>query len=211
MVVLGVWSDIVQWAGWDWHGWLAVSALLGLGTVALAAVTLSLARSTRRLAVATEKDLSAQWRPVLLPPQPEGSNVPTASVGETKEGGGMSLQIHNGGRGPALFVRGELEPLGASPADWGRASVAAGERVWLRFSSLPWPPLDHMRLRLDYRDLSGLQYSTATELETRTSQHGVLSVNVYNVWTFAGRSITHHGDAQPQPGLEPLQAREGDQ
>jgi hypothetical protein len=177
-----------------------IAVLVGAtGTVILAVATYWLARSTRTLADETADELRAQWRPVLLAVQsPEDR---TRSV--ENEVPNLVLRIRNAGRGPALYVRAQLDPLGLSPADWNRAAMAEGDEAALVFTQLSaLPPA--MQLLLDYRDLGGRQYATSAVITVNTDQNGQRTLNFYDVRTFRDKTLTTHGDSLPQPGLRPL-------
>lgn len=107
-----------------WYGWTALAAI---GTLGLAAVTLSLVLATRRLAKFSATDVRSQWRPLLLV---RGAQYPSNRV---------TMTVANIGRGPALDVRGELDGLDklkpgiAQPVG---AIVDVGGTLALEWSSL---------------------------------------------------------------------------
>ena len=166
-------------------GW---EALVAIGTLAFAAVTLFLVLSTRRVAQASAADMRAQWRPVLLPGSGLIAHKPTEQW--------LRLPIRNAGRGPALFVRTLLDPLNISPDNWSLGALAPGDEVELTFSNvLVSGP--HYQLLLDYRDLSGRLHSTAIVLDIQGNPPRFYDVHVYE-----DVAVTPHGDSLRQAGLK---------
>lgn len=165
-------------------GW---EALVALGTLGLAGATAFLAWLTRRVAAASAADVRAQWRPVLLPG--EGPVVVAASRD------GVKVPIRNAGRGPALFVRTTLDPLGASPENWSLGAVAPGDEVELTFRNVHVSG-PHYQVLLDYRDISSRMFSTAIVLDLQGTPPRFYDVHVYE-----DHRVTHHGDSVPQAGL----------
>jgi hypothetical protein len=164
------------------------------GTLLLALATFWLAKSTRKVADETAEELRAQWRPVLIPA--DSSRL----LGIRDLDNALVMTIRNGGRGPALYVRAQLDPLGMSPDDWGRAAVADGAEAELVFSHVPQLPAA-MQLLLDYRDLTGRTYSTAIVITVNVGQHQERRISFYDVRTFRDTTLTTHGDSLPQAGL----------
>ena len=171
-------------------------ALVGIGTVLLGLATFWLGWHTRNLAVTSAADLQTQSRPIILP----GSNsirdgtamiaLPLASFDPIS--GTLSVLVRNAGRGPALYVRTELDPEGEILMGGPIAALAVGDEQILDFKNVK--PESHLQLLLDYRDLAGRTYSTSITLDLPGSR-------AYDVRLFEGAS-THHGDAvYPQPGL----------
>ena len=80
-----------------WGGW---NSLVAIGTLALASATYSLMRGTRQLASASDAEVRAQWRPVLI-----ARDVVIDANDEVR------LRVENVGRGPALASRAELAEL----------------------------------------------------------------------------------------------------
>jgi hypothetical protein len=83
----------------------------------------------------------------------------------------LALRIMNGGRGPALFVRATLDPLGLSPENWHLGAIAAGDEVQLAFANVVAMAGGAMQVLLDYRDLAGRIFASAMVL-TRAQQAG---------------------------------------
>ncbi|MGW2987123.1 hypothetical protein [Streptomyces goshikiensis] len=158
-----------------------------MATLVLAGFTRSLASRTKSLAEETAADQRAQWRPVLLP-GPEGT------ISNRK----LSVEVRNAGRGPALFVRAQLEGevVLTSPLDWGGGALAPSDIQQLIFEDVR----DHsvpVQLLLDYRDLAGRSYATSITLVRR----GEESVYAYDVRWWEDHTVTTQGDAfYPQPG-----------
>jgi hypothetical protein len=83
---------------WAWE------PVTAIGTLALAAVTVWLAASTRRLAREAGSETRANWRPVLVfEPLVEGS-AGGSSAACLLSNGALSVSITNVGRGPALAI-----------------------------------------------------------------------------------------------------------
>jgi hypothetical protein len=177
-------------------GWTALAAL---GTLALAGATFFLALATRTLTNSTREDLRAQWRPALIPGRGDGAG----SIAFEEGAGTMHAWIRNSGRGPASFVRVHLDPFGSSPENWDRAVLAAGDEVRLTFKSLPRIP-DAMQILMDYRDLSGRNYSSSLVITQLFDQYGNRDLSYYDVRFFSNTAVTPLGDAVPQPGLKAL-------
>jgi hypothetical protein len=175
---------------------LAVGAV---GTLLLAAATVVLAISTKKVADGTADELRAQWRPVLIPTGTREDRTRPVGNGQPN----LILRIRNSGRGPALFVRVQLDPQGVSPDDWNRAAMAdGGEAVLVFGQTSTLPPA--MQLLLDYRDLGGRQYATSAVITVNTDQNGNRILRFYDVRTFRDTTLTTHGDSVRQPGLRPL-------
>jgi hypothetical protein len=175
----------------DAEGWVAI------GTLLLAAATFVLAWHTRRLAQSSAADLQAQWRPIILPysSRPQGGQ----DVFEHDEiDGTMKILTRNAGRGPARYLRTEIDPeIGASAMQGPIAALGVGDEQILRFSGVTKDDLREKplaQLLIDYGDLAGRTYSTSITLD-------LWNRTFYDVQLFESSS-THHGDAvYPQPGL----------
>jgi hypothetical protein len=180
--------------------------LIAIGTIALSMATFWLARRTSNLAGTSAADLQAQWRPIVVPSFHPVLGDP---ADYNSSDGTLGVRIRNGGRGPALYLRTELDPIGPTARQGPLASLAVGDEQVLRFEGVK--PDSHAQLLLDYRDLAGRAYSTSITLEV--GGNGALAA--YDVHLFEGR-VTHHGDSvYPQKGLRdvtpkvrrPLKAR----
>jgi hypothetical protein len=170
-----------------WEGLTAVATLV------LAAGTVYLAWSTRKVARGTQAEVLAQWRPVLLP-SPDAAD--RKSVGYSIDEGRLFVKVRNAGRGPALFIRARLDPGGFSPDNWSLGALAPDDQVLLRFV-MPQPTSEQMQLLFDYRDLTGLTHSSVIVLDKAMGDW-----RFYDVRPFTGGSVTQLGDAvYPQPGL----------
>ena len=167
-------------ASWE-LGW---DALVGIGTLLLAGATFLLVLRTAALAKSSDADIRAQWRPMILP-------------GQVLFYSGAALQvgIRNGGRGPALYVRAQIEPGGVSPEGWSLGALAAGDKRELRFPTTK--PDSATQLLFDYRDLAGRTYSTSITIEVVSDD-----MRFYDVQLFEDQAVTTLGDSiYPQPGL----------
>jgi hypothetical protein len=176
---------------WEF-GW---EALVAIGTIGLATVTGYLAWTTRGLARETAAEVAAQSRPVLIPG--ERLNYRLTS-------GVIEVPVRNVGGGPALFVRTEMDPGGGTADVWNLGAMAPGDEQILRFTTYDFEP--HKQVLIDYRDMSGRQFSSAIVLERLNDgrQGGANSYRFYDVRIFSGKRITGQGDALPQKGLRSL-------
>ena len=145
--------------------WEEVTAV---STLALAAVTAWLARSTRRLAGEANAETRANWQPVLVVDAPSDDDDGT-SGGLAFDNGRLSLDIINVGRGPALLVRAALKydaPEGGGQGELGqgllpgrttRDVVAPGEHLPVRWLDFEPPPLPDKSLGLNvWSAMSGM-------------------------------------------------------
>jgi hypothetical protein len=88
---LGSSQVLASWElGWD--------ALVAIGTLLLAGVTLLLVLRTRDLARSSEADIRAQWRPIILPAYDDPDDFALLY-----REGVLYVGIRNAGRGPALY------------------------------------------------------------------------------------------------------------
>lgn len=174
--------------GWD--------ALVAVGTLALAAVTGSLALMTWRLARAAGAEARSQTRPVLIPGVGGAiaGAVSTNPLEHDVTRQQLRINVRNAGRGPALFVRVALEPSSSSPTDGPLAAMAPGDEVQLVFDGES-RQRTRWQVLLDYRDVAGRPYSTTLLIESTPS------LRFYDVRTFEDRTVTPHGDALPQEGV----------
>lgn len=175
---------LASWAlGWD--------ALVAIGTVLLALVTYLLVRRTGTLARFSETEIRAQWRPIILPApysHPEDSALNYAD-------GFLYAGIQNAGRGPALYIRAQIEPDGVSPEYWPLGALAAGDKYELKFRT--GKPDSAIQLLFAYRDLAGRTDSTSITIEVVEGEMRVYDVRLFEDW-----NATSLGDAiYPQPGL----------
>ena len=146
-----------EW-GWD--------ALVAIGTLALAAATVLLAWSTRRLAAATAQDVAAQWRPAITP----GKSVEVTFDHAARE---VYLSLRNVGAGAAYFVDIGLdlgskvfpaapwEPNGTEPSNF--AVVPPGEMLQVHFLGVHERP-PACTVLVDYEDVAAAKYSTRIEV-----------------------------------------------
>jgi hypothetical protein len=172
------------------EGWVAV------GTLLLAAATFVLAWHTRRLALSSAADLRAQWRPIVLPYSP-GQQAARDVFEHDELDGTLKVGVRNAGRGPALYLRTELDPeIGANAVHGPIAALADGDEQLFTFNGVNKDIKNEpfVQVLVDYRDLAGRTYSTSITLD-------LWNRTFYDVQLFEGAS-THHGDAvYPQPGL----------
>jgi hypothetical protein len=177
---LGVWTF-----GWD--------ALVALFTLLLASATVWLAYTTRRLTAATTNDVEAQWRPVLIP----GAYVHLdPKLNPEAQRNVLILELHNAGRGPALYVRIHLDPGGASPEDWSLGAIPPDGRQELKFTGVSGIIDGHMQLLIDYRDLAERTYSSTIVIAPRGAEFVF-----YDVHHYRDHTVTSLGDAVQQADL----------
>jgi hypothetical protein len=176
-------------------GW---EALVALGTLVLALATFYLALRTSTLAKASEAEMRAQWRPVILP---GSDSTPERAIVYDDSEGSLHMRVRNAGRGPALFIRTHLEPGagqepgGISPERWSFGALAAGDEREVTFGT---PKIETLsQLLFDYRDLADRTYSTSVTIDVVNGD-----IRFYDVRLFEDHAVTYHGDAvYPQPGL----------
>jgi hypothetical protein len=158
-------------------------ALVALGTLGLGAATFWLGWHTRNLARSSAAELQAQWRPIVLPATSSPEQLTPDRIG-LGDGGRLQVAIRNAGRGPALFVRTELDPGAGATAEHGAiAAMAVGDLRFLTFQGVQRD--QHVQLLVDYRDLAGRPYSTSITLDLQNRAP-------YDVQPFPG-FVTHHG------------------
>jgi hypothetical protein len=178
------------WAfGWD--------ALVAIGTLCLAGVTLWLVITTRRLARSTSDEVRAQWRPAILPGR-QGAD-PAIDFNEAEHR--LRVRVRNAGSGPALYIRTHLEPGSTSPDHWSLAALGPDDEVVLTFTGVYQNPTP-AQLLFDYRDLGGRQYSSELVID---EVGGVR--RFYNAQLYEDHSITGLGDYTQQPGLQDVAPR----
>ncbi|WP_267242275.1 hypothetical protein [Streptomyces sp. PR69] len=181
---------------WAW-GWVSIGTLsAAFATVVLAAVTFHLVRRTKDIAKASEADLKAQWRPVLVPTleDPELAHDSDAKLLS------LVVRIRNVGRGPALYVRAQVEtppandPGGVSPQHWSPGTLAPDDAQELVFR-LPKVP-EFAQLLLDYRDLADNTHGTSVTITFHDGRPYFYDVHLVE------HKVTVLGDAvYPQDGL----------
>lgn len=185
------------WAfGWNFF--------VALGTLGLAWFTARLAARTRDLAQETAADQRAQWRPMLLPiaatPSHEyGARPDDPGIFYNLQEQSLHVRIRNNGRGPALYIRAQLERAGEagalSPHNWSLGTLAPDEAVELTFVHASFA--QRAQLLLDYRDLTGRPHASACTIERDN-----FAPRVYDVLVFEDHSVTELGNAvYPQDGL----------
>jgi len=149
---------------------ITATFLVALGTFVLAGFTGLMARSTRGLARSSEIDQRSQWRPILIPSDPE---VEVGSDGE------LRIQVRNVGRGPALGLHGELRsgvvPCGSSIP--GQPNVAApSESLAIRFNLNPssFPAGRVITIRVSYHDIAEQWHQTEIKAGSHRESEGTL-------------------------------------
>lgn len=133
---------------WGWEAALAIGTIvLAIATAGLAGATLWVARKTRDVAAASNAEIVADWRPVLLQ---EGYRLNDGTwlpgLHATREV--ISINFQNYGRGPALDVIGVLDrddvisgqnpqrvgngvaPNGRAFVGWSNPNGPAEEGLW---------------------------------------------------------------------------------
>jgi hypothetical protein len=156
---------------WDF-GW---NSLVAIGTLSLAAFTVWLAWSTRRLAIETADEIAADFRPVLIDAAGESITVdyPQRATGP----GGVELAVRNVGPGPAMnatvqFVIRSGKNDWTSPA-FDVGTIAPDERAPHLLAGVPIVHGDVMvnaELVWRYEDLAQKKLRTefSYELDTRS-------------------------------------------
>jgi hypothetical protein len=174
---------LASWAlGWE--------ALVAIGTLLLAVATFLLVLRTAALARSSDADIRAQWRPIILPAAYDAGD---SALFYTD--GVLYVGIKNAGRGPALYIRAQIEPDGVSPEIWPLGALAAGDKYELEFRIAK--PDSAIQVLFDYRDLAGRTYSTSITIEVIGGE-----LRFYDVRLFEDHAVTTLGDAiYPQPGL----------
>jgi hypothetical protein len=179
--------EVVAVGPWEW-GW---EAFVAIGTVLLAAATVGLAWSTRGLAKASEAELRAQWRPVILPALDPLSRRAITYDGQE---GLLHVRVRNAGRGPAHHVRVTIDPLQVSPEHWSLGALAVGDEQGLRFRTAKIEST--IQLLVDYRDLADRTYATSITVTAVNEDLRFYDVHLFD------HPVTQLGDAiYPQPGL----------
>lgn len=157
-------------------GWTAIA---GIATAALAALTWWLAKSTRDLASETDQDIRAQWRPILIVDMERPIDVVIAQgLDPGDEHVRIEMRIVNRGRGPALncVLRGEAgaSTYKCSFEDVSIAVLAVDETREVEVSGFvpksdsPTAPTFAERLVATYTDIAQNMYITRLELAGRS-------------------------------------------
>ena len=129
-------------------------SVVAYGTAILALGTVALAFFTHRLAATATRDQRAEWRPVLVA---DSDEVLDSEPGE------LLLVVRNVGRGPALGIYGELRIKGPSGGVIpGQPNVCLpGEKLPLRFSVKGDHGYGTLRqFRVTYYDISEWWHAT---------------------------------------------------
>ncbi len=159
--------SVIAESAWAF-GWTAVA---GIATAILAAVTWWLARSTRDLARETDQDVRAAWRPVVVLAIGSGAKFKVTRI-EERYAVEIEVCVRNAGRGPAINceiaahtsrseydLRTQAQQLNTVAVGdqtpvrvYGRSDVAQGRPDWER-------SFDHQML-LTYEDVAQTIYET---------------------------------------------------
>jgi hypothetical protein len=170
--------------GWD------VLAAIDTGILALA--TFALARLTRELSQFSEQSARAEYRPIVVPAA-DVSSARAVTLDSTQ--GLLQVRIRNIGRGPALFVRSNLDPGQLSASSWSLGILGPGDEQELAFGKIS--KRAEFQLLLDYRDIANHNHSTSITFSSDDGRQ-----YSYDVHIFEDHKVTPHGDAvYPQPGL----------
>jgi hypothetical protein len=162
-----------------WGGW---SALVAIGTLALATVTYTLVRTTKLLAQSAEADVRAQWTPVLLVRdriQGDMRGRGRRGIIYDDERGRLVVYVENVGRGPAFDIQPSLDgfelpgPGYGVPAGTTLVPGAMGSRVYTTMApgelrAFEWKPDRTQEVysgRFSYVDTSGTFYATRFEVD----------------------------------------------
>lgn len=132
--------------GWD--------AILAIVTGVLALATIIVAFVTKGVAKATAAEVRAQNQPMLIPVAFE----PAEPISFDRDG--ISVDVQNGGKGPALAITAMLLPAELAPEEWGRGILPQGVIEKLRFLLEDPVPEERYELLLDYSDLADRPHST---------------------------------------------------
>jgi hypothetical protein len=182
--------------GWDWNGRIdAGEAVVGAGTLLLAAVTAWMARRTgqdvkrgRESVEIAQRALELEDKPFLVAtPAVPAFEISAAVDRDTGEPAGgpewrCDVELVNHGRGPAIFDGASLTDEG------GREYVGPGwkvegiylpgetsrlEGIGLGASKPPKPEGGRLTLRLRYRSASGVRYETSHRMEIASQRRAI--------------------------------------
>jgi hypothetical protein len=169
-------------SAWEF-GWNALVALgtlgLAIGTVGLAIATYLVARRTKDVATATQQEIAADWRPVLLLDvhrrTSTGNLVP--AIGVTNDG--VDITITNCGRGPALDVSATLLFAdGENSATESRVAIAPGSSYSFYWESDDPSEIDDDEIkqmgRVSYADLTYAGYETTFAITKKRQSYATL-------------------------------------
>lgn len=139
-----------------WGGW---SALVALGTIGLAGATVWLgAQARKEVRDAWSREWAAQ-RPEVYP---LSEREWVYGTGRYAQGRARLLPLKNGGRGPALNVRGEITAVSAQGATYEReiiaGTIAPGDLLDARLAPGGVEDWSSVQGVIRYHDLSGRVY-----------------------------------------------------
>ena len=177
---------------WGWSFWVAVGTLglalatsiLALKTKAVATATNTVATETKKLAAETTElakrtaeDVSAQFRPILVPDTYAGRPVPTLqTMGKT-----VRLYLRNSGNGPAIDIRANLFPLEVSPRAWDSGVLSPARVALLVFEDIdlegiPGDPA--FTVECSYTDLAKNRFKTNVVIQFRDDHFRIVSTPI---------------------------------
>lgn len=146
----------------EWtFGW---EALVALGTIGLALGTAWLAWTTRIVARATQAEVSATWRPVVLPA--------ALSIGSERKppGAYVHLSLRNVGAGPALGLTYFVEGARQGPPQSAGHPLAVGDEFVGYLDIDPDPSITELVVVLLYEDLAARQQTTRVLVAVKYSE-----------------------------------------
>jgi hypothetical protein len=142
-------------------GW---EALVAIGTIALASGTVYLAWATRGVAEATNAELAADWRPVMLVRTlNERTDQPRADCRLEPER--IDVSCRNVGRGPALNCHAKLVSYPGGESINKGVAIPHGESETFRWRPPPdetYNPFDSITFVIHYADLAGQAHQTVS-------------------------------------------------
>jgi hypothetical protein len=169
-------ASFTSWHGWDWQGW---NALVALGTLGLASVTVWLAWSTRRSVMQQVAESVAGVRPVL-------TVMETHMYGDmsnhlSMKDGEITLSVENCGVGPALGTAVWLQfspgsTIATSPVREAiGGALAPGKSGRVIFETGPSAPFPRgTKGKIEYVDIADLKYETLFEISRHPTYGAVV-------------------------------------
>ena len=185
----------------DWHFLRAPETWVAVCTAGLAAATVGLAFSTRRMANVASQEIAVQIKPLVVD-GPQGITART----EKPDAARVLVHVRGVGKGPALLLTRQCVAIGGFQADQltysghiepGDTLIETGEATWI---TAAFPTTESMatavleerlvriRLELHYTDLSG-QQPTKSVLDVVRSHDRTWGVSVV--------TLTNQGEQEP--------------